>query len=83
MNSGKKRRPPALLTVGRIAAELSIPIHRVGYVLATRPHIQPAALAGNARLFDRRALALIRHEINAIDARRGGAVVDDEILATA
>ena len=44
-------------------------LHRVQYVLRTRQHIQPAARAGNLRLFDRRAVAMVRHELNAIDAR--------------
>jgi hypothetical protein len=61
---------PKLITVGVIARELSEPLHRVVRVLATRPHIRPAARAGTLRLFDRRAVALVRHELNAIDARR-------------
>ena len=61
---------PVLLTPGRIAALLGVPIGRVLYVLQTRPHIQPSARAGVLRLFDRRAVALVRHELNAIDARR-------------
>jgi hypothetical protein len=39
-------------------------------VLATRQHIKPSARAGTLRLYDRRALAQVRHELNAIDARR-------------
>ena len=59
-----------LLTPGRIATELSEPLHRVQYVLLTRPHIRPRARAGILRLFDRDALAMVRHELNAIDAKR-------------
>ncbi len=62
--------PPPLLTSGRIAEELKQPLHRVLNVLATRPHIRPSALAGTLRLYDRRAVAMVRHELNAIDARR-------------
>ncbi len=62
--------PPQLLTSGRIAVETGQPLHRVEYVLATRPHIQPAARAGNLRLYNRTAVAQVRHELNAIDARR-------------
>lgn len=62
--------PPKLLTVGRIATELGEPLHRVTRVLATRKHIRPAAYAGRLRLFDRRAVAMIRYELNLIDARR-------------
>jgi hypothetical protein len=62
--------PPKLITVGIIAAELNQPLHRVLRVIATRNHIKPSARAGTLRLFDRRAIAMIRHELNAIDARR-------------
>jgi hypothetical protein len=61
---------PQLITVGVIASTLSVPIHRVLNVLATRPHISPRAKAGATRLFDRAAIAMVRHELNAIDARR-------------
>ncbi len=61
---------PRLITVGVIAAELDQPLHRVLNVLATRPHIKPAARAGTLRLYDRQAVAQVRHELTAIDARR-------------
>lgn len=61
---------PSLLTPGRMAVELGLPLPRVLYVLATRPHIRPAARAGTIRLYDRENLARVRHELNAIDARR-------------
>ena len=61
---------PRLITAGVIAANLSAPLHRVLHVLATRKHIQPAARAGTLRLYNRRAVAMVRHELNAIDARR-------------
>jgi hypothetical protein len=60
---------PRLITAGVIAAELHQPLHRVLHVLATRQHIQPSARAGTLRLYDRRAVAMVRHELNAIDAR--------------
>lgn len=62
--------PPKLWTVGKIADELRVPIHRVRHILKTRPHIRHRALAGLTRLFDANAVAQIRHEINAVDARR-------------
>jgi hypothetical protein len=62
--------PPKLITPGVIAAELTVPIHRVLRVLATRPHIRPSARAGTLRLYDRRAVNMVRDEIAAIDARR-------------
>lgn len=61
---------PKLRTPGVLAAALGEPLHRVLYVLRTRRHIQPVASAGRLRLYDREALAMIRHELTAIDARR-------------
>jgi hypothetical protein len=61
---------PVLRTAGRIAAELNTPLHRVLYVLNSRQHILPSARAGTLRLYDRQAVAQVRHELNAIDARR-------------
>ena len=66
----KTTSPPQLLTVGRLADELGVHLHRVQYILASRQHIAPTALAGNIRLFDLKAKAQVRHELNAIDARR-------------
>lgn len=66
---GETPRAPRLLTTGRIANELGVPLHRVTYILATRP-ILPTAFAGVLRLYDRSDVARIRHELNAIDARR-------------
>ncbi len=66
-------RPVAKLrTPGVLAADLDVPLHRVVYILQTRDHIKPSARAGRLRLYDREAVALIRHELNAIDARREG-----------
>lgn len=62
--------PPELTTPGVIARELNEPLHRVLHVLATREHIRPAARAGTLRLYHRQAVAMVRHELNAIDARR-------------
>ena len=61
---------PQLITPGVIASKLGVPIHRVTNVLSTRKHIQPRARAGNLRLFDQEAVAMVRHELNAIDAQR-------------
>lgn len=65
--------PPQLRTPGVLAALLGVPLHRVEYVLRTRRHIRPAARAGRLRLYDSQALAMLRHELKAIDARRGRA----------
>jgi len=61
---------PKLITPGVIATELRAPLHRVLHVLTTRVHIQPAARAGTLRLYERAAVAMVRHELTAIDARR-------------
>ncbi len=61
---------PSLLTPGRIADKLGVPLPRVLYILSTRRHIVPAARAGTLRLYDRDALAAVRHELNAIAARK-------------
>jgi hypothetical protein len=53
-----------------MATLLRVPLHRVLHVLRTRNHIRPSARAGTLRLYDRRAVAMVRHELNAIDARR-------------
>jgi hypothetical protein len=68
---------PTLITPGVIASELGVPLHRVLHVLRTRAHIKPSARAGTLRLFDRHAVAMVRHELNAIDARRCRKVVDN------
>jgi hypothetical protein len=61
---------PQLLTPGRMAQELGVPIYRVLHILATRDHIQHVARAGNIRLFTRETIAQVRRELNAQDARR-------------
>jgi hypothetical protein len=67
---------PRLITPGCIAETLGVRLHRVLHVLRTRPHISPSARAGTLRLFDRQAVAMVRHELNAIDARRAGKEAD-------
>lgn len=79
MNAAPAAPLPRLITAGVIARELNAPLHRVLHVLATRRHIRPAARAGGYRLYRSRAVAQVRHELNAIDARRcrqGGDHVD-------
>ena len=67
---------PQLRTPGVIARELGAPLHRVLYVLRTRHYIAPSAKAGRLRLYDRAAVAMIRHALNGIDARKGAAHED-------
>ncbi len=61
---------PHLITAGVIATELCVPLHRVLYLLRTRPHIRPAARAGSLRLYDRRAVALVLAELNFMATHR-------------
>ena len=63
--------PPRLITTGVMARQLGAPLHRVLHVLATRPYIRPTAQAGVLRLYDKAAVAMVRHELNSIDARKG------------
>ena len=63
---------PKLATVGQVAKLLDVAVHRVEYLLRSRPHIRPRAVAGGMRCFDDTAIAQIRHELNAIDAQRAG-----------
>ena len=60
-----------LRTPGVIAGELGVPLHRVLYVLRKRAFIAPSARAGRLRLYERQVVAMIRHELNAMDARKG------------
>ncbi len=68
---------PILRTPGIIARETGARLSQVLYLLATRPHIRPVARAGRLRLYDREAVALVRHELNTIEARRGKGVSDE------
>lgn len=61
---------PRLLTPGVIASNLNVPLHRILHILRTRAHIRPAARAGIIRLYSRDTVAMVRHELSAIDARR-------------
>lgn len=72
MNEPASASLPTLTTIGVLARTLRVPLHRVEHILRTRRHIRPAALAGRVRLFDRKAAAMVRHELNAQDARRCG-----------
>jgi hypothetical protein len=65
-----KKPTPILTTAGVIAAEMKVSLRRVQYILATRPHIQPAARAGTLRLYEHAAVAIVRDELSAMDARR-------------
>lgn len=63
---------PRLATIGEVASFLEVPIHRVQYVLRTRSHIRPTAVAGGSRCFDDHAIEQIAMEIQKIDKVHGG-----------
>jgi hypothetical protein len=60
-------------TISTIAKELSVERHRVVWLVATHsiPH---AAMIGHTRVFDDAAVALIRAEIDRIDAAKAKGV---------
>ena len=60
---------PKLATIGEVARLLRTPVHRIAYILQSRPHIRVRATAGGIRCFDDEAIAQIRHELNSIAAR--------------
>jgi len=60
---------PRLNTIGRLAAKLNRPVHRIEYLIRSRG-IEPAALAGNVRLFSEAVLPILRRELNTVEARR-------------
>lgn len=62
---------PAAPTVGEIARRLGEPLHRIEYVIRSR-QIQPAARAGNARIFTDADVDHIRSELRRIDEERAG-----------
>ena len=69
----KSNPTPKVRTAGSIARELNQPLHRVAYILRTRPHIRPSCRAGKLRVYSSQAVAQVRYELNRIDARAGHA----------
>ncbi len=64
---------PVLSTVGEIARRLGEPLHRIEYVIRSR-NIQPAARAGNARIFSDSDVTYMASELRRIDEEREGGV---------
>lgn len=62
-------KPTPLYTAGSIARELTVPVHRVEYVIATR-HIQPTARVGQAWAYGTRQFEQVKRHLEAIDERR-------------
>lgn len=67
------RSVPAQPTVGEIARRTGYPVHKIEYVIRSR-NLQPATVAGNARVFSEADVAFIVHELDRIesDRSRGG-----------
>lgn len=65
--------PVQLVTSADIALRLGQPLRRVQWILSTRPHIRPAAVAGAVRVYSTAAIALVQDEIDAMKAKRKGA----------
>jgi hypothetical protein len=63
----------SLVTAADIAKRLGQSLHRVRWILATRPHIRPAARAGAVRVYSTAAIALVQDEIDRIEAAGKGA----------
>ena len=61
---------PQLVTIGVLATELKVPIHRVEHLLRTRPQFRAAARAGRVRLFDQKTVDAIRQELSRTSATR-------------
>ncbi|MCC5831326.1 MAG: hypothetical protein JJU36_17950 [Phycisphaeraceae bacterium] len=72
MNQQTADAERVVLTVGRIAAALGQPVHRIDYILRTRPDLKPFARAGRVRVYAPEVLSRLRHELAAQDARRAG-----------
>ena len=74
--------PPKLITARIIATKLGVPLYRVQYVLRSRRHLRPEARADHLRLYSRQQVAMVRHELHAIDARRDrGNEQHEELIA--
>jgi len=54
----------------QLASILGVSVFRVYYILDTRSRIKPAFTVDNKRFYRTDTVALLRHELNAIDAHR-------------
>ena len=60
---------PVALTIGEVARQLQVPLHRAEYLVRSRG-IQPVARAGNARLFSESDVRQLRSELNQTEPDR-------------
>lgn len=57
-----------LMTVGRVAEHLGVPLHRVEYAIVSR-QVRPAGRAGNLRLFDAEGVRQIAEALESVRRR--------------
>jgi len=62
---------PPVQTVGSIAEQLGVPVHRIRYVIESR-RIEPSGRAGNARIFTDADVERIASELRRIERDREG-----------
>jgi hypothetical protein len=62
---------PFVPTVGSIAVQLGVPVHRVRYII-DRHRVVSHGRAGNARVFSQADVELIASLIRRIDREKGG-----------
>ncbi|MEQ9095398.1 MAG: hypothetical protein RIE32_03960 [Phycisphaerales bacterium] len=60
-----------LPTVGQIARQLDVPVHRIEYLIRTR-NIQHVGRAGIARVYDAKDVEALAEELRRIKDSRGG-----------
>jgi hypothetical protein len=65
--SASKTQP--FYTVGQLAQQLTVPVHRITYLLNTR-RITPTYRAGRLRLYSAREAEILRSELASMDRLR-------------
>jgi len=73
--------PTTVPTVGSIADQLGVPVHRVRYVIESRG-IEPSGRAGNARVFSDADVDRIASELRRIERERERAIMLPESKPT-
>ena len=64
-------KPFSFNSLGDVASQLEVPVHRVEYVIRTR-RIRPLIRAGGRKLYSDATVQRIASEIQRIDEERGG-----------
>lgn len=66
------KKIPVLVTSGEIARELGVKAHKVVWILQSRPHIRPAAMAGGAFIYRLSAIKQVELELRGIEEAKSG-----------